>query len=72
MNRISFIFIFCLVFIQNTYGQRFSAGGLLGTHAFFQTRLDDNFVIPQNSYYIYYTFNEDKDYQPIFNQYINK
>lgn len=53
------------------YGQRFTSGLSLGTNVFFQSRLADNFVISENSYYVYYTFNEKKDYEPIHDQYFN-
>ena len=56
---------------QLSLAQRFSTGINISTIAFQRTTLPNNFIYSQNSYYVYYTANEDKDYEPVFNHYFN-
>jgi hypothetical protein len=65
------LLIFLLSVCSLFWGQRLSTGFQIGVPVYFETKLPDNWVYPSQSYYIYYTANEKKDDQPIYNQYIN-
>lgn len=58
-------------FAHKSYAQRFSTGINFSTIAYQKTSLPDNFIYSQNSYYVYYTANEKKDNEPVFNQFFN-
>lgn len=60
-------FIIC----HSVYGQRFSTGIVLGLDGVNRVTLPDNFIFSQNSYHIYYTSNEDKDGEPVYDKYFN-
>ncbi len=68
MNKMIQLFIIIILLSSTFFGQRLSTGFSIGTVANQHIVLPNNFIYPQNSYFIYYTFNEKKDYQPIFNK----
>jgi hypothetical protein len=63
-----FSYIFNVLLIN---AQRISTGLNLGTPLFHKTNLNDNFLFPKNSYFIYYTANSDKENKPVWDQYVN-
>ena len=68
--RFSLVYCFLLL-VSSVNAQRVSTGVILGTNAFFQTKLPSNYLFPENSYYIYYTANNSDEKRPIHNQYFN-
>jgi hypothetical protein len=52
-------------------GQRFSTGVVLSTSGYFNTELPENYIYSPNSYLIYYSANEKRDFRPSFGQTCN-
>jgi hypothetical protein len=50
------------------WSQRLSTGVSFGTIANQHIEFPNNYLFPSNSYFIYYTGNEKKDYKPIYNK----
>ncbi|MBR9859846.1 hypothetical protein GYB22_03685 [bacterium] len=67
------IYIFIALFLGSFQlsAQRITTGIQIGLNAFHQTEFQSNYLYSQNSYYIYYTGNSDKDDKPIYNQFFN-
>ncbi len=66
-------FVLTIFLGLNVYvlGQRFSTGVVLSTSAYFNTELPDNYIYSPNSYSIYYSANEKRDFRPSFGQSCN-
>jgi hypothetical protein len=62
--------LFLLFFssVHHKHAQRLSTGFIAGVVANQHIALPNNYLYPQNSYFIYYTGNEKKDGKPIFNK----
>ncbi len=70
MKKIGYIII--LLFLGNTvFSQRISTGFTLGLTVFQDVKFDDNFIFPQNSYFIYYTGNDEKDDLPEYRNWVS-
>ena len=71
MTKHYWLVIIVLLLGPVALAQRISTGITLGVPAFHRTAFPDRYINPRNSYLIYYTANEKKDGDPVWDQYVN-